>query len=76
MSTRLVLPEAELHEHDEPEWGVVRCACGRLYLKLGSLRLEFTPEQFQNLHILVRDAARHFGLETSEPSGHPVPTAH
>lgn len=49
------------HEHG-PEWGVVRCACGRLYLKLGPMRLEFTPEQFQQLHLLIRDAGEHFGL--------------
>lgn len=63
---------SDRHEHG-PEWGVVRCACGRLYLKLGPMRLEFTPEQFHQLHLLIRDAGEHFGVFDAD--GMPQPAA-
>jgi hypothetical protein len=42
------------------EWQVTRCACGQLTLRLGALRLEFTPEEFARLDRMIADAAKRF----------------
>lgn len=48
----------------DPDWGVSRCACGVLRVKLGAVQLELNEAQFQRLRQLLRLADRHFGLST------------
>lgn len=48
----------------DPDWGVSRCACGALRVKLGAVQLELSETQFQRLQQLLRLADRHFGLST------------
>ena len=46
-----------------PDWGVIRCECGVLHLKLGTIRLELTPAEFRRLQLLVNRASWQYGLE-------------
>jgi hypothetical protein len=46
--------------HGGAEWQVSQCACGQLTLRLGALRIEFTPEEFAQLDRMIADAAKRF----------------
>ena len=55
--------------HDSTPGGerqVTRCTCGRLTLKLGTLRIEFSTYEFAQLDRLVATAMKRFELETSD----------
>jgi hypothetical protein len=47
-------------------WQVTKCACGHLTLRLGTVRIDFTPAEFAQLERLVAQAMRRFEVE----SGH------
>jgi hypothetical protein len=50
---------------DEPQedgWDVTQCKCGHLTLRLGTLRLDFSPEEFAQLHRLIDGAVEEFQL--------------
>jgi hypothetical protein len=46
-----------------PDWGVIRCECGVLHVKLGPVRLEFTPAEFHRLQVLINRAAWTYEIE-------------
>lgn len=48
------------------EWQVTQCACGQLTLRLGALRIEFTPEEFAQLDRMIGDAAKRFEVLAGE----------
>ena len=54
----------------EPEhgadWQVSQCACGQLTLRLGALRIEFTPEEFAQLDRMITDAAMRFEVVAAD----------
>lgn len=51
-------PEASHHADD---WGVSRCDCGHFTLRLGALRVDLSPDDFDRLVFLLREAGDHFG---------------
>ena len=44
------------------EWHVSQCQCGHITLKLGTMQMEFTKEEFADLHRLIDQAMREFGI--------------
>ena len=67
------------HESDHgADWQVTRCACGLMTLRIGPIRIEFTPEEFAQLDRLVGDAMKRFEVVAlsrtvlREERGHPV----
>jgi hypothetical protein len=52
------------HESDNPpqadSWDVTQCECGHLTLRLGTIRLDFAPEEFVRLHRLLDGAVEEF----------------
>lgn len=46
----------------DPQWHVSRCTCGGLTLRLGPFRVEFTPDEFAQLHRLVTEAMTEFRI--------------
>jgi hypothetical protein len=48
------------------EWHVSQCACGHITLKLGTVQMEFTKEQFADLHKLVGEAMTEFQIPPTE----------
>lgn len=54
-------------------WHATQCACGRLTLQLGPIRIAFTRDEFARLHRLVQEAMTQFQIE---PSGTDVRHVH
>jgi len=48
------------------DWHASQCACGHITLKLGTVQMEFTKEQFADLHKLVSEAMREFEIATTD----------
>jgi hypothetical protein len=46
-------------------WHARQCACGHITLKLGTVQMDFTKEQFANLHKLVSEAINEFQIAPS-----------
>jgi hypothetical protein len=44
------------------EWHASQCACGHITLKLGAIQMEFTKEQFADLHRLIGEAMSEFQI--------------
>ena len=66
------------HAHDshgDSEWRVTRCACGRLTLRLGQVRIELSPDEFAQLHGLLRHAMTEFEIAVSDRPIHRVHAA-
>lgn len=49
------------------DWHARQCACGHITLKLGTIQLELTKEQFADLYKLVSEAMREFQIATDRP---------
>ncbi len=61
--------KSDVHTHTpmpRTEWQVTQCACGHLTLRLGTIRLEFTEQEFVQLGRLVTEAMKCFELITSD----------
>ena len=48
------------------DWHARQCACGHITLKLGMVQMEFTKEQFADLHKLVGEAMAEFQIAPTE----------
>lgn len=58
-------------------WHATQCACGHVELRLGTTRMVFTPAEFSQLHRLMDEAMRAFGIEPSDTDvSHAHPTTH
>jgi len=61
---------------DEPscergsEWHVTQCACGQLTIRIGPIRVEFSREEFAQLHRLVQHAVTEFKIAPSQRPVH------
>jgi hypothetical protein len=44
------------------DWHARQCACGHITLRLGMIQVEFTREQFADLHKLVGEAMSEFHI--------------
>lgn len=58
----------QLFVGEEPSvegWGVARCACGCVVLRVGALQESFTPAEFAELYRLVQAAMREFRIPPS-----------
>ena len=44
------------------DWHASQCACGHITLKLGTIQIELTKEQFADLHKLVGEAMNEFEI--------------
>ena len=50
------------------EWHASQCACGHITLKLGTIQMEFSKEQFADLHKLIGEAMSEFEIpQTDRP---------
>jgi hypothetical protein len=60
-----------------PEWQVTQCACGQLTLRLGPIRIEFTPDEFAQLDRMIADAAKRFDVVAADaPASTHKPLTH
>lgn len=50
---------------DPSEWGVGRCQCGCIVLRLGEVQKSFTPAEFAELHRLLQVAMQAFDVPVS-----------
>ena len=48
------------------DWQVTQCACGHLTLRLGTIRIEFTPQEFAQLEKLVAGAMKSFDVAAAD----------
>lgn len=63
--------------NNDGEWHVAQCACGQLTLRIGTVRLEFSRDQFAQLHRLVLEAMTEFQIApTARPVYHVDATRH
>jgi len=60
--------ESEDERHDS-DWDVTQCACGHLTLRLGTVRLDFSPEKFAQLQRLVNGAMQQFQVGGGREQG-------
>jgi hypothetical protein len=51
---------------DSGGWQISQCACGRLTIRLGAVRVEFSREEFAQLHCLVQQAMTEFQVPPSQ----------
>ncbi|MGE3277870.1 MAG: hypothetical protein AB7O67_22375 [Vicinamibacterales bacterium] len=56
------------HRHT---WGVSRCACGHFTLRLGTVRVDLSTEEFVRLSHLLREADAHFLGGREDPAAGP-----
>lgn len=52
------------------DWGVGRCACGRVVLQLDGMQKSFAPAEFAEFYRLVQAAMHEFGIPPSPRSSH------
>jgi hypothetical protein len=55
------------------EWHACQCACGHITLKLGTIQMELTKEQFADLHKLIDEAMSEFQIA---PTDRPLARIH
>ena len=48
------------------DWQVTQCGCGHLTLRLGTVRIEFTPQEFAQLDRLITGAMKRFDVAASD----------
>jgi hypothetical protein len=59
------------------DWQVTQCACGQLTLRLGPVRIEFSPQEFAQLDRLVADAVKRFEVVSGDAVlSNPMPLTH
>jgi hypothetical protein len=59
------------------DWQVTRCACGLMTLRIGPIRIEFTPEEFAQLDRMVGDAMKRFEVAAGDAApSNPRPLTH
>ena len=59
--------EAANQRCDDERWRITECHCGQITLRIGAIRLDFTPEEFARLHRLVDEASRKLQPGISSP---------
>ena len=48
------------------DWHASQRACGHITLRLGTVQMEFTKEQFADLHKLITGAMREFQIDPTD----------